>query len=60
VVLRAGGAEERDALELFEKLADQGVSFTDCLSFALMRQHGIRQAFAFDRHFETAGFALWP
>lgn len=60
VVLRAGGEEEEAALVLFEKLADQRVSFTDCLSFALMRHHRIRRAFAFDRHFEAAGFELWP
>jgi predicted nucleic acid-binding protein len=32
--------------------------FVDCLSFALMRRHRIKTAFAFDRHFEIAGFKL--
>lgn len=48
------------ALEQFTKLADQRVSFTDCVSFALMRRHRVRHAFTFDRHFEAAGFEIWP
>lgn len=55
--------EQRDelaAIELFVKLADQRVSFTDCISFALMRRHRVRRTFTFDRHFEAAGFEVWP
>ncbi len=59
-ILRAGEEEMARAVELFDRLGDQRVSFTDCLSFALMRREGIRRAFAFDRHFEAAGFELWP
>lgn len=59
-ILRAGLAEELEAVPLLEKYADQRVSFTDCVSFVLMRRHGIERAFAFDRHFVTAGFRLWP
>jgi len=59
-VLRPGRDEELLALDLFEKYADQAVSFTDCVSFVLMRRAGISRAFAFDRHFELAGFERWP
>lgn len=59
-VLRPGQEDELSALELFEKLSDQEVSFTDCVSFALMRRARIRRAFTFDRHFSSAGFAVWP
>ena len=59
-VLRPGEQEELDAVELFEKYADQDVSYTDCISFVLMRRHAIEQAFTFDRHFHVAGFRLWP
>jgi predicted nucleic acid-binding protein len=38
---------------------DQKVSFTDCVSFTLMREAGIQTAFAFDSHFERAGFKKW-
>lgn len=36
------------------------LSLVDCVSFALMRRDDIRTAFAFDRDFETEGFALVP
>lgn len=50
-----------------EALFDQGVRFygdrpdkdwslTDCISFVVMRQHGITRALTGDRHFEQAGF----
>lgn len=60
VILRPGQDEETRAVDLFEKFADQEVSFTDCVSFALMRASKLRRAFAFDQHFERAGFELWP
>lgn len=34
------------------------VSLVDRVSFELMRDAGLTQAFAFDRHFERAGFTL--
>jgi len=58
-VLRPDLQTEQAALDLFEKFADQEISFTDCISFALMRRTGIRQAFSFDVHFERAGFKKW-
>lgn len=60
VVLRPTYEDELAAVDLFEKLADQEVSFTDCVSFALMRQAGIRRAFSFDRHFDLLGFQRTP
>ena len=59
-IVRPSNEDELEALALFEKFADQDVSFTDCVSFALMKRHGVRRAFAFDRHFRDAGFELWP
>ena len=59
-ILRPTADDEHEALLLFEKYADQEVSFTDCTSFALMKRQHIRRAFAFDRHFKHAGFELWP
>lgn len=50
--------DEITALGLLEKYADQGVSFTDCVSFVTMRARGIERAFGFDRHFRIAGFDL--
>ena len=34
------------------------VSLVDCVSFDLMRESGIRRAFAFDRDFEREGFEV--
>ena len=59
-VLRPGPDDELEALALFRKLGDQEVSFTDCVSFALMRRHPLPGAFPFDRHFAAAGFTVWP
>ena len=58
-ILRSAQEDEWVAIGLFEKYADQEMSFIDCASFALMRKAGIEQAFTFDRHFEMAGFRLW-
>jgi len=59
-ILRPDEEIEIAALDLFEKFADQKISFTDCTSFALMRSKGLRRVFAFDRHFTFAGFELIP
>lgn len=59
-VLRPDGNDEVAAIILFEKYADQRVSFCDCASFVLMRRLGISDAFSFDGHFAIAGFNLRP
>ena len=59
-ILRPTHEDELVALDWFEKYADQEVSFTDCVSFVLMKRAGIDTAFSFDRHFQRAGFSLWP
>ena len=59
-ILRPDEDDEMKALAYFEKFADQGVSFTDAVSFALMRRHRIRRVFTFDRHFALAGFEAVP
>ena len=58
-ILRPDLAIEKDAVSYFKKFADQQVSYTDCVSFALMKQRGIKQSFSFDHHFEMAGFELY-
>ncbi len=51
---------EEKALDLFEAYDDKDVSFTDCVSFVVMRQMGIQEAFAFDRHFDQMGIIRRP
>ena len=57
-IVRTDEQMEQAALVLYERFSDARVSYTDCLSFTAMRARDIRCAFAFDRHFERAGFEL--
>ncbi len=59
-ILRPDNNDELKALKLFTKYSDQSVSFTDCISFVLMKREKIKQAFTFDSHFELAGFIVKP
>ena len=59
-ILRPSAQDELASLELFEKYADQKISFTDCVSFALTRKAGLNQVFTFDQHFRYAGFEVVP
>ena len=58
--IRIDEAIWHNAWEMFQRYDDKQWAFTDCTSFVLMRQHNLHRAFAFDRHFEQAGFQLWP
>jgi predicted nucleic acid-binding protein len=57
-ILASTREDELDAVSLMRKFADQDISFTDCMSFAIMRRQRIRTAFTFDRHFRDAGFRV--
>ncbi len=59
-VVRTTSAQDLEAAVLMRKYADQAIGPVDCLSFVIMRRLGIKQAFAFDKHFVIAGFELWP
>jgi predicted nucleic acid-binding protein len=59
-ICRPDNEDEIKALQFFSKYADQHVSFTDCISFVLMKREKINRVFSFDRHFELAGFHLTP
>jgi hypothetical protein len=54
--IRVGEDIERKALELFKKHSDKRLSFTDCISFAIMDELKISKAFAFDDHFKHLGY----
>ena len=46
------------ALEVFQRSERKSWSFTDCTSFALMKDLLIRDAFTFDSHFREAGLQV--
>jgi len=43
-------------LERYENRPDKAWSLTDCISFVVMEDRGIRDALTGDKHFEQAGF----
>jgi len=49
-----------DAWEMFRRSDDKEFSFTDCISFVVMQQQDLHDAFTFDHHFEQMGFRPWP
>ncbi|MBC6475154.1 MAG: type II toxin-antitoxin system VapC family toxin [Hormoscilla sp. GM102CHS1] len=51
----------REAWAIFEKYnVDKHWSFTDCVSYVVMKQLGITEAFTFDRHFAQMSFVPRP
>lgn len=46
------------AWEVFVCSHDKGWSYTDCCSFVLMREQGLRRALTADQHFRQAGFEV--
>lgn len=51
---------ETQAYVILRQYRNHDFSFVDATSFALMRTHGISDAFAFDAHFSIAGFTRIP
>jgi predicted nucleic acid-binding protein len=46
------------AQQFFMKHADQTYSFTDCVSFIVMRRHRIKSALTKDDHFRQSGYEV--
>ena len=59
-IIRPGLDDELKAIDLFEKYADQNLSFTDCVSLVLMQTRKIKRVFTFDNHFQYLGFQIFP
>jgi len=56
----SNGEIEAEAEDILIKYGDQDFSYTDAVSFAIMKSQKIRKAFCFDKHFLTAGFENIP
>ena len=50
----------RRAEHIFTRYSDKRWSFTDCVSFAFMEDHGLKDAFTFDGNFEEFGLRMHP
>jgi len=50
-----------EAWHVFEKFnRDKAWSFTDCVSYAVMKHENMTAAFALDHHFRQMGFVCYP
>lgn len=58
--VRVGEKDEAVAWKLFSARGGRGYSFTDCTSFAVMRELGMHRAVALDKHFVREGFEVVP
>jgi predicted nucleic acid-binding protein len=59
-LIRVSALQEEHAWEIFEQYNDQDFSFTDCTSFAVMKELKLSRVFTGDDHFATMGFVLVP
>lgn len=48
----------QSAWQIFLSYDDQDFSFTDCVSFAIMKRMKLQDALAIDKHFAIMGFTL--
>jgi len=51
---------ETEGEEILAKYSDQDFSYTDAISFVIMKRQKIKKAFCFDKHFIIAGFINLP
>lgn len=58
LVIYSDSKIETDAQKFLRQYADQKFSYVDAVSFAVMKQREIVEAFAFDHHFLIAGFSF--
>ena len=47
---------EADAQEILSNFIDQDFSYTDAVSFVMMKRQKIKRALSFDKNFVIAGF----
>lgn len=57
-IIIVGGSDSLYArgLDLYASRPNKAWSLTDCISFVVMKDHGIHEALTGDRHFAQAGF----
>jgi hypothetical protein len=60
VLVRLSVKDQDQAWDLFRRRGDRNCSFTDCMSFTVMRRLGILRAAALDDDFRQEGFEVAP
>ena len=55
----ARAEHDRAAREWLARFKDQRITYTDAVSFAVMKAEGLRGAMTFDHDFAVAGFSPW-
>lgn len=60
IVVHSTAELEAEAEKILRQYDDQSFSFADAVSFAVMRERHIQEAFTFDRHFGVLGFTILP
>ena len=58
-IVFADAGHDRAARQWLGRFTDQRVTYTDAVSFAVMKEAGFRAAMTFDRDFVVAGFSMW-
>ena len=53
-------AMEDEAWRVFEHMGASSASYTDCVSWAVMRKRGIQKALTFDTNYSGCGFETLP
>ena len=56
ILIRSGKESENLATGYLQKYKDHRISYVDAVSFAIMKELDIKEAFTFDKHFSIAGF----
>lgn len=59
-IVRVLENDEKRAWQIILQYQDKDFSYVDATSFAVMERLGIKEAFAFDRHFKEFGFRMLP
>jgi len=55
-IIPASAVLWQHGIDLFAARPDKDWSLTDCISFVVMQEQGLREALTADHHFEQAGF----
>ncbi len=58
-IVFASAEHHEKACRWLTKFADQRITYTDAVSFAVMDTQDCKTAMSFDRDFTIAGFSLW-